>query len=320
MFLFVLIAVLIVHVLDYFSYKKAVQLIISCGVVVLMAAQGHTTYLRNIIFKDGITLWADNVRKSPNLHRPHHNLGDELVFAGYYEEGAAEFQKALNAKSDARIHQKHDSHYYLGVYYLYLSEKKEYDKALEQFYKTLVYVPNHPKALNKIATIMFYNNDLKNAEKYIKKAIQTDPESKQFHSTNSFILLKQGAPDRAIAEAKKGEEFNKNYLIGEAYRLKNDLNKSAVFYKRHLTQYPDQFSVNLALIEIYYLLKDQEALKQRVLHVMGLVQEKELSESILEFHNELNFLDYSRIKRIVNGIIHTMGSQSESLKQLLNDG
>ena len=120
MFLFVLIAVLIVHVLDYFSYKKAVQLIIAGGVVVLMAAQGHTTYLRNIIFKDGLTLWADNVRKSPNLHRPHHNLGDELVVAGYYEEGAAELQKALNAKSDARIHQKHDSHYYLGVYYLYL--------------------------------------------------------------------------------------------------------------------------------------------------------------------------------------------------------
>jgi tetratricopeptide (TPR) repeat protein len=195
MFLFVLIAVFIVHVLDYFSYKKAVQLIISCGVVVLMAAQGHTTYMRNIIFKDGITLWADNIKKSPNLHRPHHNLGDELVVAGYYEQGAAELQKALKAKSDARIHQKHESHYYLGVYYLYLTEKKEYDKALEQFYKTLEYVPNHSKALNKIATIMFYNNDLKNAEKYIKKAIQLDPDSKQFHSTNSLILLKEGKRD-----------------------------------------------------------------------------------------------------------------------------
>ena len=207
-----------------------------------------------------------------------------------------------------------------GYIIFILTEKKEYDKALEQFYKTLVYVPNHSKALNKIATIMFYKNDLKNAEKYIKKAIQADPESKQFHSTNSLILLKEGKPDQAIAEAKKGEEFNKNYLIGEAYRLKNDLNKSAVFYKRHLAQYPNQFPVNLALIEIYYLLEDQEALKQRVLHVMGLIEEKKLPEIILEFHKELNFLDYSRIKRIVNAITFTMGQQSDSLKPLLKEG
>jgi hypothetical protein len=53
---------------------------------------------------------------------------------------------------------------------------------------------------------------------------------------------------------------------------------------------------------------------------MGLIEEKKLAEIILEFHKELNFLDYFRIKRIVNGIIHTMGSQSDSLKQLLNDG
>jgi tetratricopeptide (TPR) repeat protein len=285
-------------------------------IVVLIAAQGHTTHMRNAIFKDGITLWNDNIIKSPNLYRPHHNLGDGLLFFGNYEEGASELKKALDAKPGASIHQKHNTHYRLGEYYLNIAE--EYDKALEQFYKTIKDAPNHADALNKIATIMFYKNDLANAEKYIKKAIQLHPDLNKLHSTLSLILLKKGDPDKAIREANKGMNYNKNYLIGEAYRLKNDLTKSSFFFKRHLEQFPEQFPVNLALIEIYYLQKDQEALKQRVFHVMGLAREKELPEILLNFHNELNCLDYSRIERIVEGIKSTMADQSDSLSELLN--
>jgi len=317
MFLFLPITILILNILDYFSYNKSIQRVISFSIVVIIVAQGHTVYMRNIIFKDGISLWGDNLKKSPNLYRPHHNLGDGLLIAGYYDEGVSELKKALDAKAGAGVHQKHNTHFRLGLYFLYLTE--EYDEALEQFYKTLEYVPNHSEALNKIASIMFYKNDLKRAEQYVKKAIQLSPESKEFRSTQSFILLKKGDLGKAIKEANKGMEFNKNYLIGEAYRLKNDLKKSAFFFKRHLEQHPNQFPVNLALIEIYYLLDDPEALKQSVFHVMGQIREKELPDIILKFHNELNCLDYSRIKRIVNGIINTIGNQSYGLNRLLND-
>jgi tetratricopeptide (TPR) repeat protein len=316
MFIFLPITILIVYILDYFSYKKSVQLIMSFSVVFLIAAQGHTTHMRNAIFKDAITLWHDNIIKSPNLHRPHHNLGDGLLIFGNYEEGASELKKALDAKQGASINQKLNTHYRLGIYYLNITE--EYDKALEHFQKILRHVPNHADALNKIATIMFYKNDLANAEKYIKKAIRLHPDSNKLHSTLSLILLKKGDPDKAIKEANKGMNYNRYYLIGEAYRLKNDLTKSLFFFKRYLEQFPDQFPVNIALIEIYYLLKDQEALKQRVFHVMGLAREKELPEILLSFHNELNCLDFSRIERIVNGIKSTMADQSDSLSELLN--
>ena len=316
MFIFLPITILIVYILDYFSYKKSVQLIMSFSVVVLIAAQCHTTHMRNAIFKDAITLWHDNINKSPNLHRPHHNLGDGLLILGNYEEGASELKKALDAKPGASIHQKLITHLRLGIYYLNITE--EYDKALEHFHKILRHVPNHLDALNKIATIMFYKNDLANAEKYIKKAILQHPDSNKLHSTLSLILLKKGDPDKAIKEANKGMNYNKNYLIGEAYRLKNDLTKSSFFFKRYLEQFPEQFPANIALIEIYYLLKDQEALKQRVFHVMGLAREKDLPEILLNFHNELNCLDYSRIEGIVNGIKSTMADQSDSLSELLN--
>jgi tetratricopeptide (TPR) repeat protein len=272
--------------------------------------------MRNAIFKDGITLWHDNINKSPNLHRPHHNLGDGLLLLGNYEEGYSELKKSLDAKPGASINQKLSTHLRLGIYYLNITQ--EYDKALEHFYKILKHDPNHSDALNKIATIMFYKNDITNAEKHIKKAILQHPESKKLHSTLSLILLKKGDPDKAIKEAIKGMSYSRNYMIGEAYRLKNDLTKSSFFFKRYLEQFPDQFPVNLALIEIYYLLEDKEALKQRVFHVMGLVREKELPDILLDFHNELNCLGYSRIVRIVSGIKSTLADQTDSLSELLN--
>ncbi|MEE8553446.1 MAG: hypothetical protein V3S72_09110, partial [Desulfobacterales bacterium] len=61
-----------------------------------------------------------------------------------------------------------------------------------------------------------------------------------------------------------------------------------------------------------------EALKQRVYHVMGLAREKDLPEILLNFHNELNCLDYSRIVRIVEAINSTMANQSDGLSELLN--
>ena len=222
-------------------------------------------------------------------------------------------KKSLNASAGARIKQKYETHYNLGVYYLF---NVEYDKALEHFYKTLKYIPNHPKTLNKIAIIKFYMNDLNSAEEFIKTAIRVKPDSIEYHTTLSLILLKKGDIGKAIDEAKKGIDSKKNYLIGDAFRLKDNLTKSVYFFKRHLKNYPNQIPVNLALIELYYLLNKKEALKQRVLHLITLINDKELSEILLKFHNELNFLDYSRIERIICAIDDILVYQSDELNRL----
>ena len=317
MFVFVPIAILCVHILDHFSYKKSIQLVMSFVIIFFIAAQGHTTYIRNNLFKLGIALWKDNIKKAPNLHRPRHNFADELLVVGFYEEGVYELKKSLNARAGARIKQKYKTHYNLGVYYLF---NVEYDKALEHFYKTLKYIPNHPKTLNKIAIIKFCMNDLTLAENFIKKAISLEPDSREYHTTLSLILLKKGDIGKAIDEAKKGIDTKKNYLIGDAFRLKDNLTKSVYFFKRHLKRYPNQIPVNLALIELYYLLNKEEALKQRVLHLITLINDKELSEILLKFHNELNFLDYSRVERIICAIDDILVYQSDELNGLRQKG
>ncbi len=307
--------------LDYFSYRKSVQSIMSFVLIFLLAAQGHTTYIRNSIFKNGITLWSDNIKKAPDLQRPYQGLGVALLSYGYYDDGLSELQKALNAKSAGNIHQKYRTHLSLGTYYRYHTE---YDKALTHFFKSLDYLPNHPNTYNQIAITLFCKNSFELADKYIQKAVRMDPESGEIRSTLSLILLKKGNADEAIKEGKKALRLNKKftkarYMIGEAYRLKNQLKQSVNYFEQYLKEYPGQLGVNISLIELYFLLNNQDALHQRVFHLLDLAKEKKLSEILLDYNNEFNFLDYSRIKRIVHAIEKTVSQQSNDLSELLNE-
>ncbi len=67
------------------------------------------------------------------------------------------------------------------------------------------------------------------------------------------------------------------------------------------------------------LLNNQDALHQRVFHLLDLTKEKKLSEILLDYNNKFNFLDYSRIKRIVHAIEKTVSQQSYDLSELLKE-
>ena len=319
MFFFVPIGILIINILDYFSYKKSIQLIMAIGAVSLLFTQGHTTYLRNGAFNSNVTLWDDNVQKAPNLNRPHQGLGLTLLTYGYNKEGLIELKKAAKAKAAGNIYQKYRAHFNLGTYYQYM---KEYDKALEHFFKSLDYLPNNPNIFNQIAIAMFSKKSFSEAEKYILKAIRILPDSGKFYSTYSLILLQKGDADGALTAAKKailldGKVNKVNYFIGEAHRLNEELNKSVFYFERYLKLFPDHVAVNIALIELYDLTGNRIKLKQRVFHLLNLAGKNELSEMIMNYHKEYNFADLSRIKRIRQAIRVTLDETSNSLNRLL---
>ncbi len=319
MLFFVPLSILFVSFLDFFSYNKSIQSLGSVMLILLFAAQGHTTYLRNSIFKNSVTLWSDNITKAPNLNRPHHGLGGALLAIGNYEEGLNELQKALTSKSAGNIRQKFRTHFNLGLYYNF---KAEYDKALRHLFKSLEYQSNNSDTYNQIALAFVFKNSFGDAEKFIQKGLRLNPESAKIRTTFSLILLKQGRVDEAIKQGKKAlildDKFRGAlYLIGESYRIKGQLKQSVYYFEQHLAEYPDQLAVNISLIELYYLLNDQTALKQRVFHLIGLAETRPLSEILEAYHNQINFLDYTRIERVVHAVEKTVSQQFMDLSRLL---
>jgi capsular polysaccharide biosynthesis protein len=75
MFFFLPIASGLYMGLDYYKNRKRMQYIIILSIVLILVSLGHSTFMRNFTWKNEKTLWVDAVDKSPNLSRPHHNLG-----------------------------------------------------------------------------------------------------------------------------------------------------------------------------------------------------------------------------------------------------
>ena len=119
------------------------------------------TYDRNMIWKDDLSLWTDNVKKSPGDPRAHQYLGLAYHYAGDIDKAIKEYKKSLSLNPlqadvqnnigvsyfykgdvDAAItHFKHalsiepanaDAHYNLGIAY---GEKGLYDLAYEEIAK-----------------------------------------------------------------------------------------------------------------------------------------------------------------------------------------
>jgi tetratricopeptide (TPR) repeat protein len=318
-FLFVLIAVGIVWLIDYFAYHKGIQALVALSVVLVITAQGHTVYYRNSIWIDELSLWSDNAHKAPGLHRPHHNLGKALLVAGRMEEALVEMQAALAAKPGARVGQKYATHHNLGVYYMHF---QEYPEALWHFNKTLEYIPHHPPTYHDMAKIMLYQNRLPEARHYIAQAVKRCRDCLEFYLTQSLILLKTGDADGALTAITHASRLGAGdgrvaYFKGELLRYQNDLQAALFQFERYQAISPDSITATIALVELYYLLDRQAALEGTVMRLIGLVGDSRLDDVLLKFHRETNTLDYARVKTIVQAINHAFDRQAASLELLI---
>jgi len=315
-FLFVPVAIGVIRFLDYFSYQPVIQLLGALTVIMVLIANGHTTYDRNRVFRTELTLWEDNVIKSGNLHRPHHNLSKAYMVAGRYPEALRELDLALKARSGARTHQKYMSHYNLGLYYMMTNDL---DKALAHMQESLVYEPGNSEAYNNIARIRLFQDRLLEALEMTQEAIRRNPHVADFRHTLALIALRLGNPDRAIQEAVAsrrmiGDRGKSDLIIGEALRQKGDLRQAQWHFERYRTLYPDHVSVRLALIEIYFLTEQKRMLQQAVGELRGQLGGRALQGVLDEFDLKYNSMDGSRIEVISQAIQQVLCSSTASAK------
>lgn len=291
-FLFVPVALLILRVLDRFAYHRTIQGMAAVCVAVTLAAWGHTTYLRNDLFRSEIAFWQDNVKKSPNLHRPRHDLGRALLAAGYMDDGIIQLQQALGARAAARADQKYITHYNLGLVHM---EQGAYDRAIEQFLKTQALLPGFPRASNMIATACLYQGRLAEALRYARHALKNDPASPDFQYTLVRILLRTGHVEKAMDLSKKALAANNDdprflFLMGTACRIKG-LSNSAFFYlNRAYERQPNNSAIHLALIELFASNGDVGRLKKQIEAFTARFGCEKPTELIETFRTRHNFL------------------------------
>jgi len=108
-------------------YKGAVTLL-----VLLTLTGGVASAKRTLVWRNGLTLWGDTVKRSPNFGKVHDNYGAALMDAGRLQEAEKQFRLALSPKTVNTITGRSNACVNLGNLHI---KRREFDKA-ERAYKT----------------------------------------------------------------------------------------------------------------------------------------------------------------------------------------
>jgi tetratricopeptide (TPR) repeat protein len=233
MLFFVPLSIFIVYALSSFEKRKRMIVVLSSAITAIIIIMGVTVFIQNNILKDEISLWSDNIEKTPRLHHVRQNLGVAYFIDGSLPEAFVELTKALESLSAAHIKAKVKTHGLLGEYYI-LRDNDE--KAMMHYMQALKIDPYFSPVYNRIAEIKVRKNQLADAEEIIRIGIALTPHSYAFHLTLARILLKEGLPDQAIKAAQKalmlGGDSSKPYgVFAEAFKLKKNSKMADHFYK-----------------------------------------------------------------------------------------
>jgi tetratricopeptide (TPR) repeat protein len=248
--------------------KDARRFALVVGLVV--AVLGILTFQRNQVWQNGITLWEDVVKKSPDKIRGHHNLGTYYRKAGRYEEALDSFNRALALEP---AYQK-SLNTRAGLYRkMGLPQKalKEFDRALDldptlaelhnnkgNVYKSLGQWPralasyNQAIELNPKYATAYYNRGLiyerlgqrAAALKDYNRVIELDPEFARAYNNRGRLRCLKRRYDAGLADFEKALTFNPElveayYNKARTYEALNQFDLAFENYQKALELKPD---------------------------------------------------------------------------------
>ena len=271
-FLFFFVSILLFYVCRYFSYQKALPILVSGVVVFLLVAQSHTTYLYNIIMKDDLSLWTDAQKKAPGRKVAQVNMATALIRAGKLEEGiqlmrsASQMETAMNPRTEAI------PAYNLGKYEMI---KGNFDNAEKYFLQCLKIYPDMSRAWHGLAVAHLKRGHLEQAQENLRHAMALENRPQllsRFHVTLAQIYVRMKRFKAAEREINRGRHIDKDvyklpelhHALGDIYREKGKWKQAKNHYHQYLNTYPGDLEATLAYIDSCIKTDDQISLKRAI--------------------------------------------------------
>ena len=214
-------------------FKRIGHVVVS---ILIVASLGTATYLRNMIYQDGVTLWSDVVAKSPENFRAHYNLGNALRANGRQKEAIKSYSMSLILRPD--YIRARDN---LGVV---LTEVGRVDDAIKNFSDALKTRPNDPLLHCNLGLALMRKGDFQEAVGHFSEALRIKPDYPEAHSNLGITLAQQGKLTDAIlhfSEALRIEPDNVKIHsnLGQAFMLQGNLPEAAQHYSEAVRIKPE---------------------------------------------------------------------------------
>jgi tetratricopeptide (TPR) repeat protein len=195
----------------------------------LLAGYSISTYLRNNIWKDEITLWGDASYKSPQKLRPWNNLGVAYVGRGEYDRAIKCYNTALSIEPRA-----FDIYNNLGMAY---DSKGEYALAIKYYDQAISIDPKGFDSYKNRGLAYCNKNDFERAISDYNEAIKIKPDDAEVYFDRGLAYYYKSEFNLAILDYNKAIEINPYYSDayynrGSAYIRKGDIDQAIGDYSK----------------------------------------------------------------------------------------
>jgi len=305
MFLFIPVAQFFVYVLDYFSYKRLLQIAVALGVIIIIVGLGDVTFRRNAIFSDEFLLWSDNIEKYPNLSRPYSNIGYFYILHDQKAKALEYFIKAKDLDKFSNTQIKAILEYNLGLLYYH---EGQYEIALPYLEKAYNLHPSYFMTAVYKANILLLKGDYDAAHLLIEPLAKKHSKNTRLNELFCLILFKEKKFAEAEDHAKKFLKRNSYStfplpILAEISRIKGNIFSAIMFWKLYQQDLPFDPYANIALIELASETNDLSLLDNELARLNCLKTTRTLKNYINDISHQKNLLVYvpdaDKIRKIV---------------------
>jgi tetratricopeptide (TPR) repeat protein len=158
--------------------------------LVLIAALGAGTFLRNEAWRSRVSLWSDTVAKSPTSARAWTNLGRALAEDGQPDAAVRRLERALALDPDLA-----EAHYNLGQIALARGRDSE---AAEHYRRALRADPARVPARANLAAALARQHRIGEAVAQLREAVALAPTRVDLHFNLAVLLEREGRRQEAL--------------------------------------------------------------------------------------------------------------------------
>ena len=305
MFLFVPVALFLVSILDLFSGRRLIQVLIIILTLSVFVSQGYTVFMRNMVISHYLLLLLDNAQKAPNLSRIHNNLGNIFFERGSLPAAKEEFDCATKLNRYDKLSSRKVTEYNLGRYFQGTGDEQ---RALRHYGNALSISPGYTPARHGMAMIALEQGDHDAALIHIRTALEYEPCNGGLHENMALTFLRMNRLDEALRETRRALEINLHSDVAQGIMaviaMKRGEREQAIrYWKIVLMRNQKNIEAILALIELYDLTGDETRLTNMINRFMLVKGQWTIEEFITEHMQNPTLKIYNIDTEVIGAVI-----------------
>ncbi len=280
---------------------RQMTIILFASIIILLTG---TSYARNYVWHDEISLWEDITQKSPLKARAHCNLGEAYLNIGRYDKAQIQFQTAI--KMSPNMWEAHNN---LGMTYM---NQNKLDDAIKEYLFVLKQNPYFRFTHNNLGLVYLNRGELAKAELYFTNALRLNPAFADAHFNLGATFEQNGRIVDATKEYQVAVNLNR-VLINKLNNIGTCRFKAGRIDEA-IQKYLIVAKLNPSLVQVHYNLalayKKQNQLSH-ALDEMAIALKLKPDLSIAHYELALMYKQQNRIDEALTELEAAMRFQHE---------